>query len=644
MSYRAGWAPVFLISNHHHRGTGEMDSRPLRRSNRLQSTDNSERDASKDISNGRNASNSTRKRKQSEDSVIERKDEHQLDMRNGKRMKNTTSSDIHDEPEVASGEQGAVGRIPVEILTEIFLQCSPGASSFRVSETPWTLGHVCRRWRQVASSTPELWLTVSIQPWEISAVARVSHRAEILCEMLSTILARCAGKKIHVKVGIDIRPPKKARCFFKLLRSTTRDWASLTLGETSYAFEASEGVALYPQSRDRKSFASLEAVTIDDMSTWERQGRFLEALEKAPKLRSITIHHLDKARNEYATSQVRNTLPLFCWAKLVHLELARSWDSWCVQGLALCTSLQSLVIYASCDGGAERLQSMTELSTVRTVRLVSGRWDDHYKGATHLDFCRTLKLPGLEQLEVDTEDGLQTDMENVIDLIERSAPTKLESISIGDISLMDVTVGRLLQSTPQVTSLTITGHVLPYLPTAILSGGLLPNLEHLSVASRPRWSRRHISRPTVAAIVNLLKSGNSTGTLQSVRVTEKGFDMRMERRHYQDGTLARAHLESTLNLSDRFLALEHLFYEFVERSIPEHQKVLNENMQLVDFIVTAVEQSKPGTCRFLDSYHYKSAHRNFKDVCTFPCESDIQERWTTIRKRLLRIDQERWKR
>ncbi|KAJ7609005.1 hypothetical protein FB45DRAFT_707482, partial [Roridomyces roridus] len=54
-------------------------------------------------------------------------------------------------------------RVPPEILAEIFSWTLPGPddgfalAGRKVKHSPWILGHICRRWRAIALSTPSLW-------------------------------------------------------------------------------------------------------------------------------------------------------------------------------------------------------------------------------------------------------------------------------------------------------------------------------------------------------------------------------------------------------------------------------------------------------------------------------------------------------
>ncbi|KAK0479845.1 hypothetical protein EDD18DRAFT_1364106 [Armillaria luteobubalina] len=57
-------------------------------------------------------------------------------------------------------------RLPTELLTDIFIRCSSlhdrSDSPLDPSAFPWTLSHVCRKWRDVAIATPELWSSICL--------------------------------------------------------------------------------------------------------------------------------------------------------------------------------------------------------------------------------------------------------------------------------------------------------------------------------------------------------------------------------------------------------------------------------------------------------------------------------------------------
>lgn len=55
-------------------------------------------------------------------------------------------------------------KIPNELLSEIFLQCSPDpiVVPWQLKQAPWQLGRVCSKWRQVSLATSKLWGNIQI--------------------------------------------------------------------------------------------------------------------------------------------------------------------------------------------------------------------------------------------------------------------------------------------------------------------------------------------------------------------------------------------------------------------------------------------------------------------------------------------------
>ncbi|KAF7348067.1 hypothetical protein MSAN_01759100 [Mycena sanguinolenta] len=54
-----------------------------------------------------------------------------------------------------------VARLPVEISSDIFARCIPDSLRPNSSEAPILFLHICRIWRDIATSTPSLWTSIS---------------------------------------------------------------------------------------------------------------------------------------------------------------------------------------------------------------------------------------------------------------------------------------------------------------------------------------------------------------------------------------------------------------------------------------------------------------------------------------------------
>ncbi|KAK0491714.1 hypothetical protein EDD18DRAFT_1080494, partial [Armillaria luteobubalina] len=57
-------------------------------------------------------------------------------------------------------------RLPLEVLTEIFIQCwlfcGRMGPPLNPHAAPWKLTHVCRKWREVALATPKIWSNIHL--------------------------------------------------------------------------------------------------------------------------------------------------------------------------------------------------------------------------------------------------------------------------------------------------------------------------------------------------------------------------------------------------------------------------------------------------------------------------------------------------
>ncbi|KAJ6539730.1 hypothetical protein B0H19DRAFT_370957 [Mycena capillaripes] len=87
--------------------------------------------------------------------------------------------------------------LPPEITSEIFIHCLPAERErdvFNTREAPLLLMRICRVWRDISISTPELWTTS-----EVVDPARVSHFSEIA----DTWLKRVREHPLSISVALD---------------------------------------------------------------------------------------------------------------------------------------------------------------------------------------------------------------------------------------------------------------------------------------------------------------------------------------------------------------------------------------------------------------------------------------------------------
>ncbi|KAL0567025.1 hypothetical protein V5O48_014971 [Marasmius crinis-equi] len=543
-----------------------------------------------------------------------------------KRMKET----------VETGGTGIVDRLPTEILGEVFKCCPYLESTFCPWQTPWVLGQVCRRWRQLSMNLPELWTKVYLDLWTIIDNFGQDDTAS---EILKEALRRTADQKLRITItACDIEPITEQKHLLGVLCSTRPRWISLALQGV-----ASSGLwQLYPVQGDSEGFTSLEEVDILEMSYWEHDRRLLKALENAPKLRSIFIH-----------SEMKDE-PLFNWANLTEFFVPPDSCHWWAHRLALCTRLETLVFRLRNHNDPVNFRGIIRLDTLRVLRL------DYYEhegyGEDAFDICAILQVPALHSLEINTTSGSGTDLQNLIAMFERSPPANLRSIAIWDVSLTDVTIARLLKATPGVTHLTLRGWMLPYLLTAIASGKVLPNIEHLHFGVAVHCHNNgFLPLPglTRTALDNLVRVGTPTSTLRSVRVVQTMFTKEIAL------IPGRAALSSIMMQECSDLTEERArkrmeedvtpeLFEFLFESIlckagpltPVIRRNMNENIELLQYALATVEKCKTGLFDgFVDHFTKQADRIERSHILNGLIESgcDAGEAWALIKQQMLTL-------
>ncbi|KAJ7464803.1 hypothetical protein B0H11DRAFT_2051473, partial [Mycena galericulata] len=83
-----------------------------------------------------------------------------------------------------------VARLPLEISSEIFLQCLPPSSEPWAYHAPMLFLNICNTWTDIALSVPALWATIRI----------VLPRAEGFTELLATWVQRARSYPLSVSL------------------------------------------------------------------------------------------------------------------------------------------------------------------------------------------------------------------------------------------------------------------------------------------------------------------------------------------------------------------------------------------------------------------------------------------------------------
>ncbi|KAJ7601143.1 hypothetical protein C8J56DRAFT_27246 [Mycena floridula] len=120
-----------------------------------------------------------------------------------------------------------IRHLPREMLREIFVSCLPAnkATDIAITDAPLLLGRVCRSWRELTMSTPQLWASIHVRFTENLEPITVQRR----CDEAQIWIGRSGICPLTVKVGNNgCTSPIVVEFIQSLTRFSTR-WRSIEL-------------------------------------------------------------------------------------------------------------------------------------------------------------------------------------------------------------------------------------------------------------------------------------------------------------------------------------------------------------------------------------------------------------------------------
>ncbi|KAL1745548.1 hypothetical protein HDZ31DRAFT_73483 [Schizophyllum fasciatum] len=353
----------------------------------------------------------------------------------------------------------AFDRLPTELLTEIFLRCRvPGADAADTRQPPWTLSHVCARWRAAALACAALWQHVHVDalaylallPYYPTLLRAYLRRSAPL--PLSLTLTQANGR-IHPRARTEELCADHERALIDVLAVHAERWASADLSLT---------FGPEPLDRLRGRLARISRVRLS-MYAPRSQITFLE---DAPSL--VT----------FATPQLACNNLVLPWDSLAHYDgplrfnpIARNTES---DPLAALTNLVTLALrfpYLPPSTFSPivfpRLRALSIFSPACLARITAPKLE-------------VLSLGGAGPAEIAAE------------LLERSMSPNVRVLRLQCLALSAPCLARIAAAAPGVQELRITLKKWPMQPTcAELYAGLAsatpPRLRVLAIPCTPHW-------------------------------------------------------------------------------------------------------------------------------------------------------------
>ncbi len=169
-------------------------------------------------------------------------------------------------------------RPPPEMLTEIFILCwsfyGRTGPPLNPHAVPWKLTHVCRKWREVAITTPKIWSSIRLDFWH-DKFLRGSHMHKAAF-MLGVNLDRARSHDLDVIIHLQDDISTHPAC--AVLFPSVRYWKSSKV----------YGATCNPRflSPCRGFFDRLETADVRRLHNWGPEA--IDIFAMAPRLRSFT--------------------------------------------------------------------------------------------------------------------------------------------------------------------------------------------------------------------------------------------------------------------------------------------------------------------------------------------------------------------
>lgn len=383
--------------------------------------------------------------------------------------------------------------LPTEIAREIFLCCSihtrrfdsddalePGFASYgfcvpSIRHSPLNISHVCRWWRDLALSIPELWASLAL----VSAF----EDPDVVTELCSTWLSRSGVLPLSLAMNPIIRPDQRSdfgeRIGYAMLASTLTfipRWHRIWIHIPRLS-------SLPPTSNNFPAMLERIHLGVSLLSSFTRPWSILQ---HAPKLHHMTLNVLPHNRLR---------LGLGLWIALQSLNLQGSLtDEQILDTLHHFPSLVHVRFSAWSFRPAPPIQPLS------LPHLTSLNCEVKEEGVRILDY---LILPSLKSLVII---GNGAAVETATSMIRRSA-CSLTHLSMNSALLFEHDIVRLLHNTPHLIELDVTSgnceqRAVDRFLRALSNRSLIPHVERVCLERL-----REVSANLVTSFLEHRKSG-----------------------------------------------------------------------------------------------------------------------------------------
>jgi hypothetical protein len=331
--------------------------------------------------------------------------------------------------------------LPSEVLQEIFLHYCDHVLLINpsISKVPWRLGHISRRWREIALSLPALWDNIPPIDFHFKSHSNPSYDRAI------TQLIERSGTSPTLKLDIYFPAWQKKVPRSSIFKSVVRH--SERLKSLSLSIRDMHTTKHFQGLKGR--LPNLRNLTLSLSPSYSNDGRTLDIFETAPALRQVVL------MLSHPGDSIRLLLP---WSQITHfIDMLHSESIAPYVPLSSLPSLSYLVINKKIDRydpPANWPQHPSHYEPVTLSHLHTLKVHDHSNGDTGI-FLDSLTIPAVEDIKISLPGSL---IPHLVSLLFRShESSRLQKLAFRTtgISLQAGELSDLLNFTPQLIELDI---------------------------------------------------------------------------------------------------------------------------------------------------------------------------------------------
>ncbi|KAK7023698.1 hypothetical protein VNI00_016586 [Paramarasmius palmivorus] len=212
--------------------------------------------------------------------------------------------------------KASINILPVELLTEIFKQSRNEFATSLFTDTPWNLALVCRKWREIAFATPDLWTSIIIRDSQFPPHILTSGLPHVFTDYINNLLGATVplakNKRLSIKFHIEFALGES--CVLQMLQTLItgtkpQNWTSLDFQFCRSSDSSS--IFTFPWPCRPGAMSNLERMTLSGPMNAKSIHDFFTVIGSLPQLHTLHLGSYPYSHNHGIPDEVLQRLTTF---------------------------------------------------------------------------------------------------------------------------------------------------------------------------------------------------------------------------------------------------------------------------------------------------------------------------------------------